>query len=98
MRQPNKRAMIQPRLCIAALATITLVNAIWAEPDNNQVEKSLRLELNLTDGSRIIGTPVIASVPVQTAYAKMDHAYPVNSQIEFYTRTLARFLAVYSSA
>lgn len=72
MRQPNKRAMIQPRLCIAALATITLVNAIRAEPATNQVEKPLRLELELTDGSRIIGTPTIKSVPIQTSYAKME--------------------------
>ncbi len=35
-------------------------------------EPPLRLEVNLVDGSRIIGTPVIATVPVQTAYAKMD--------------------------
>jgi hypothetical protein len=35
-------------------------------------ESPLRLELDLVDGSRLIGTPGIATVPVQTAYAKMD--------------------------
>lgn len=32
----------------------------------------LRLELDLADGSRVIGIPTISSVPVQTAYAKMN--------------------------
>ncbi|MEI6150406.1 MAG: hypothetical protein WCS01_15000, partial [bacterium] len=35
-------------------------------------ESSLRLELDLVDGSRLIGTPSLATVPVQTSYAKMD--------------------------
>jgi hypothetical protein len=33
---------------------------------------SLRLVLGLVDGSRLIGVPQIASLPVQTAYAKLD--------------------------
>jgi len=33
---------------------------------------TVRLALDLMDGSHIIGTPGIGSVPVQTAYAKMD--------------------------
>lgn len=32
----------------------------------------LRLELTLTDGSRVIGTPSIETVPVETPYARMD--------------------------
>ncbi len=35
-------------------------------------DTSLRLELDLVDGSRIVGTPTITSVPVQTSYSKMD--------------------------
>lgn len=31
-----------------------------------------RLGLDLIDGSRVIGVPVLTSVPVQTSYAKMD--------------------------
>jgi hypothetical protein len=34
--------------------------------------KPLRLAIDLVDGSHIIGVPNITSVPVQTAYAKMD--------------------------
>jgi hypothetical protein len=45
----------------------------WAGLDNtNQAPEEIRLELNLLDGSRIIGVPSIESVPVQTSYAKMD--------------------------
>jgi hypothetical protein len=32
----------------------------------------LRLEVDLVDGSRLIGTPSLATVPVQTSYAKME--------------------------
>ena len=34
--------------------------------------QALRLVLELTDGSRLVGTPGIESVPVQTSYARMD--------------------------
>jgi len=37
-------------------------------------ESQLRLELDLDDGSHIIGIPSIESIPVQTSYAKMDIA------------------------
>jgi hypothetical protein len=42
----------------------------WAGLDNTN--QPLRLELELVDGSRIIGTPGINAVPLQTTYAKMD--------------------------
>jgi hypothetical protein len=48
-----------------------LMGAAWAGEDKKG-EPQLRLELDLADGSRIIGTPAIESVPVQTSYAKMD--------------------------
>jgi hypothetical protein len=46
--------------------------AISACGEEAQTNAPLRLAIDLVDGSRLIGTPVIASVPVQTAYAKMD--------------------------
>ena len=50
-----------------------LSGSAWAGQDNtNQAPKELRLELNLIDGSRIIGVPTIESVPIQTSNAKMD--------------------------
>jgi len=49
---------------------MALAGAAWAGQDKPAPQ--LRLELNLIDGSRIIGVPCIESVPVQTSYAKMD--------------------------
>jgi hypothetical protein len=37
-----------------------------------QTNVTLRLVVDLLDGSRVIGTPAIASVPVQTSYARME--------------------------
>ncbi len=45
---------------------------ITAAGDETQTNATLRLAIDLVDGSRLIGTPVIATVPVQTSYAKMD--------------------------
>ena len=42
-----------------------------AEPEKIQ-PISVRLALDLVDGSHILGTPGIETVPVQTSYAKMD--------------------------
>jgi hypothetical protein len=50
---------------IVAASHITLAGT----PNTNEV---LNVVLDLSDGSRLIGTPVIATVPVQTSYAKMD--------------------------
>jgi hypothetical protein len=52
-------------------AATVLAGAAWAE-DEKQEQGPLRLELNLVDGSRIIGVPGIETVPVETSYAKMD--------------------------
>jgi hypothetical protein len=55
---------------IGVCAAAALITA--AGEETAPKEKPLRLEVNLVDGSRLIGTPVIATVPVQTSYAKMD--------------------------
>lgn len=58
-------------LCwIAVCAGMALLTVSGAEPGKEA--PPLRLELNLVDGSHIVGTPAIASVPVQTPYAKLD--------------------------
>ncbi|MEI6217289.1 MAG: hypothetical protein WCP86_00155 [bacterium] len=54
---------------IVVTATL-LVGTVFAGLDRQ--EPQLRLELDLVDGSHIVGTPSLASVPVQTSYAKMD--------------------------
>jgi hypothetical protein len=57
---------------MAALMAIMMVGTAWAGKDKE--ESQHRLELDLVDGSRVIGIPSIESVPVQTSYAKMDVA------------------------
>lgn len=41
-------------------------------PEANGQGQSLRLMIDLADGSRVVGVPNIVSIPVQTAYAKLD--------------------------
>lgn len=58
-------------LCTVVLLAVMLVCAAWAG-EAEKPEPQLCLDIDLVDGSRIIGTPGIESVPVQTSYAKMD--------------------------
>ena len=58
--------------CMAVFATMAMVCTVWAGKDKE--EPQVRFELDLVDGSHIIGTPSIESVAVQTSYAKMDVA------------------------
>jgi hypothetical protein len=55
---------------IGVCAATALITA--AGEETVPKEQSLRLEVDLVDGSRLIGTPGLATVPVQTSYAKMD--------------------------
>jgi hypothetical protein len=58
------------RFCMRVLAVFLLAGTVWA--GKAREESPLRLELDLTDGSHLIGTPVIEFVSLQTSYAKMD--------------------------
>jgi hypothetical protein len=62
--------MASIRKCILALAALSLLSAASAEQD--ATEKPIRLELELIDGSLLIGTPRIETVRFQTTYSKMD--------------------------
>jgi hypothetical protein len=55
---------------VSMFAAITLAGLAGAEEIREA--QPLRLELTLTDGSRVIGTPEIETVPVETPYARMD--------------------------
>jgi hypothetical protein len=57
-------------ICVMILAAMTLVGK--AETAKEQDEEQLKLTLTLADGSRLIGTPDIKSVPIQTLYARID--------------------------
>ncbi len=54
---------------IGVCAAAVLITAAGEEAQTNA---TLSLAIDLVDGSHLIGTPVIATVPVQTSYAKMD--------------------------
>ncbi len=58
------------RHVLAVGMIVAIAISAWGE--EAQTNAPLRLAIDLVDGSRLIGTPVIASVPVQTSYAKMD--------------------------
>jgi hypothetical protein len=55
-------------LAVGAIASL----AVSSRGEEAQTNATLRLAIDLVDGSRLIGTPVITTVPVQTSYAKMD--------------------------
>ena len=57
-------------LLVVVLLASALVGAAWAGAD--QAEPQVRLELDLTDGSCVIGIPSIETVSVETVYAKMN--------------------------
>jgi hypothetical protein len=44
----------------------------WGAENTSDPPQEVRLEIELIDGSRLIGAPKIDTVPVQTPYAKMD--------------------------
>lgn len=56
--------------CIAVFTVMAFTVVARAKED--KPEPTVRLEIDLVDGSHIIGVPAIKSVPVQTSYAKMD--------------------------
>jgi hypothetical protein len=64
--------IVKNKIGIALVMVLGLSGSAWAAQDKtNQAPQELRVELNLMDGSRIIGVPTIESVPIQTSYAKM---------------------------
>ena len=54
---------------IGVCAATALITAAGEEAQTNA---TLRLAIDLVDGSRLIGTSGLATVPVQTSYAKID--------------------------
>jgi|LakMenEpi03Aug12_release.lakeMendotaPanAssembly.Ray.scaffolds.fasta_scaffold315011_2 hypothetical protein len=64
------KTMSSRKHVLAVGMIIALAVSAWGE--EAQTNATLRLAIDLVDGSRLIGTPGIATVPVQTSYAKMD--------------------------
>jgi hypothetical protein len=57
-------------ICPILIAFILPCHAGWAAPETNPA--ALRLQLEFSDGSRLVGIPVLPTLPIQTAFAKMD--------------------------
>ncbi len=57
---------------MVATVILLLAHAGWTE--SGQTEPPIRLELELIDGSRILGAPKLESVQLKTPYAKMNIA------------------------
>jgi len=57
------------RYVLAVCAVVSLLQAVWGgeAPTND----TLRVAVDLSDGSRIIGIPRLSAVPVETTYAKI---------------------------
>jgi hypothetical protein len=61
------------KTAVTTLVALLLGGWAWAGvEDTNHPPTVLRLELDLVDGSHVVGIPKIESVPVQTSYAKVD--------------------------
>jgi hypothetical protein len=60
---------------VGRVALLAVVLGGWAMAEageTNRPPPAVRLELELVDGSRIIGIPKLESLPVQTTYARVD--------------------------
>jgi hypothetical protein len=55
---------------IIIMGAFLLSTSVWARQDSTN--QPLRLDLDLVDGSHIIGVPSITSLPIKTSYARMD--------------------------
>jgi hypothetical protein len=64
------KTMSSRKHVLAVGMIVALAVSSWGE--EAQTNATLSLAIDLVDGSRLIGTPGIATVPVQTSYAKMD--------------------------
>ncbi len=62
--------MRESALLVAVTAVMALSGTVWA--DDEPAAAQPRMELELVDGSRIIGICGLETVPVQTPYAKME--------------------------
>lgn len=57
---------------MVVLLMMSVSGIAWADDKTNDAPQRLRLELDLDDGSHVVGIPGIESIPVQTTFAKMD--------------------------
>lgn len=69
----KESCLMKTGIAVVAAAIMVLGGWAWAgSEDTNQPPQALRLEVELADGSRVIGVPGVKSVPFDTAYGKID--------------------------
>ncbi len=70
----GKRHRMHAKLFVVVCGSLLCLLSAQAAETNLAVRESatLQLSVDLIDGSRVIGIPVIATVPVETSYAKMN--------------------------
>lgn len=84
-----RNSFIVARRVGLVLALLLLVNAATAKKAEktaqagSSADAELQLVVELRDGSRIVGMPSIASVPLQTSFAKIDLPLKLVDTIEF---------------
>lgn len=61
--------MSRSSFCVASILAFALAGTAWAGAD--KAEEPLRLEVDMVDGSLLIGLPGMDSVSVETSYAKL---------------------------
>ena len=74
---------MQPRALIAILLALVNSLAVCVAADESNAEKPgpIKLALELSDGSRIIGLPEAGTIPFATQYGKMDIALKLVTSI-----------------
>ncbi len=55
-----------------AVVVLAAALAVAGRAEGGKTEPALRLVIELVDGTRLVGTPAIESIPVRTPYATMD--------------------------
>ena len=56
---------------LTVCAVVSFANMVFGVGES-KIAEPLRVTLELTDGSRVIGEPVTSSIALQTAYATLD--------------------------
>ncbi|MEI6218845.1 MAG: hypothetical protein WCP86_08080, partial [bacterium] len=58
--------------CIALFAAFVLSGTVWAGKDKDKEGAQLRVELDLNDGSRLIGIPKVTSIRLACSFGKIE--------------------------
>lgn len=69
--------------CAVILTTLLIASSSWSEQKQKGVDPSVRLIVDIDDGSHVIGVPNIKTISVRTLYANIDIALEKVATIKF---------------